>query len=230
MERIDKILANLGYCPRRQATDFLQTHQIIVGGKRMKDGALKVDPRDMLVDGSTLDHPEGIFVILNKPAGYVCSHDPAEGKLVYDLLPLQWMRRNPLPSTIGRLDKDTTGAILITDRTLINHRLSSPRSFIDKVYQATLDKPLSKECIGLFSSGTMLLQGEVKPCLPASLKITGGLTAEVTLQEGRYHQVKRMFLQCGYTVVALHRSKFGAYSAQGVAEGAFVELDLGSVG
>jgi 16S rRNA pseudouridine516 synthase len=229
VDRIDKILANLGYCTRRQVSDFLQAHSVTANGKQTRDGAVKSDPHGMLIDGAALDHPNGIFILLNKPAGYVCSHDSAEGKRVYDLLPPQWMKRNPLPATIGRLDKDTTGVILITDQPHINHRLSSPRSVIDKVYQATLDKPLSPECIGLFSSGSMLLPGEAKPCLPALLRITGEATAEVTLREGRYHQVKRMFLQFGSTVVALHRSNFGPYSAEGIAEGAFVEVDIETV-
>jgi 16S rRNA pseudouridine516 synthase len=229
MDRIDKILANLGYCTRRQVTDFLKTHQVSVDGKRAKDGSVKAHPCAVLLDGSALDHPDGIFILLNKPAGYVCSHDPAEGKRVYDLLPAQWMNRNPVPSTIGRLDKDTTGIVLITDNTYVNHRLSSPRSSIEKVYRVTLDKHISPECIYLFSSGTMLLPGETKPCLPAALRITGDFSAEVTLTEGRYHQVKRMFQQSGYTVVALHRSKFGAYSADDIAEGTFLELDLNAV-
>jgi 16S rRNA pseudouridine516 synthase len=226
VERIDKILANLGYCGRRQATDFICSQHVTSDGKLIRDSALKVDPHGILIDGSALDHPDGIFVLLNKPTGYVCSHDRTEGALVYELLPARWIKRNPVPSTIGRLDKDTTGVILITDRTKLIHRLSSPHSSIDKVYQVTLDKTVSPDCAELFSSGSMLLPGESKPCLPAALKKTGELTAEVTLHEGRYHQIKRMFRQCGYTVVALHRSKFGTYSADGVEEGKFVELNI----
>jgi 16S rRNA pseudouridine516 synthase len=226
VERIDKLLANLGYCSRRQAADFLFSQQVTIDGRRIMDSALKVNPHGVLIDGFALDHPDGIFVLLNKPAGYVCSHDSSEGTLVYELLPARWMKRNPIPSTIGRLDKDTTGVILITDRTQINHWLSSPHSNIDKVYQVTLDKPLSTEPIEEFLSGSMRLPGESKPCLPALLRKTGELTAEVTLHEGRYHQVKRMFGQCGYTVVALHRSRFGIYSDEGVEEGKFVELNI----
>ena len=230
MERIDKVLANLGYCARRGVGDFLREHRVTAYGSRIKNGAEKADLHAIMVEGEPLDHPDGIFILLNKPAGYVCSHDPAEGKLVYDLLPCRWMRRNPVPSTIGRLDKDTTGVILITDRTEINHRLSSPKHGIEKVYTVTLDKPPFADCTALFASGTMLLAGETKPCLPAALRMTGAVSAEVTLREGRYHQVKRMFQQCGSFVVTLHRARFGIYSVDGVREGGFVELDPGTQG
>jgi 16S rRNA pseudouridine516 synthase len=226
VERIDKLLANLGYCSRRQAAEFICLQHVTIDNRRIKDSALKVNPNGVQIDGFALDHPDGIFVLFNKPAGYVCSHNSAEGKLIYELLPAQWMKRNPVPSTIGRLDKDTTGVILITDRTQINHWLSSPHSNIEKVYQVTLDKPMSSGCVEAFSSGSILLPGESKPCLPALLRKTGDLTAEVTLSEGRYHQVKLMFKQCGYTVIALHRSKFGIYTAEGVDEGKYIELEI----
>ena len=109
MDRVDKILSNLGYCSRIQAEDFLHSHLVTFNNVRIKYGSQKADPHFLLIDGQKTDHPDGLFIIMNKPAGYVCSHDPSEGKLVYDLLPEQWMKRNPVPSSIGRLDKDTTG-------------------------------------------------------------------------------------------------------------------------
>jgi 16S rRNA pseudouridine516 synthase len=226
MERTDKILSNLGYCSRRQSEEFLRTHTVTVGTIHIKNGAEKVDRKQVLIDGKKLDHPDGLLIIINKPAGYVCSHDQSEGKLVYELLPDQWMNRTPVPSSIGRLDKDTTGALLITDNTTLNHAFASPKRNIDKVYEVTVDKPLCDDIITLFSSGTLTLHGEEKPCLPADLKITDATHATITIHEGRYHQVKRMFQACGFTVVALHRSRFGEYTLEDVETGQYRELQI----
>lgn len=221
MERVDKILSNLGYCSRRQADHFINTHYISYDTKRIKDGSIKADPHRILIDGQQLDHPDGLFILMNKPAGYVCSHDPSERPLVYDLLPPQWMKRTPGPASIGRLDKDTTGVLLITDNTSLNHKLSSPRSKTDKVYEVTVDKVLHYDLKAAFQSGKICLSGEEKPCLPADLEIRDDFRAEVTIHEGKYHQVKRMFSACGYTVTALHRSRFGAYTLDALKEGEY---------
>ncbi len=221
MNRVDKILSNLGYCSRRQADQFLHSHFVSFNNVRIKNGSVKADPHLLLIDGEKADHPDGLFILMNKPAGYVCSHDPAEGSLVYELLPKQWMNRIPVPSTIGRLDKDTTGVLLITDNTLLNHRLSSPRHRIDKVYEVTVDKLISEDLTEIFSSGKLCLPGDPKPCLPADLKIKDNFNATVTIHEGRYHQIKRMFLACGYKVTSLHRSRFGIYTTENLKEGEY---------
>lgn len=220
-ERIDKLLSNLGYCSRRQTDQFLREHHVTIDGVRVRDGAGKADPHKLLVNWEPLDHPDGLFILLNKPAGYVCSHDQSEGALVYDLLPPQWMKRNPVPSSIGRLDKDTTGVLIITDNTALNHKLSSPRHKVDKVYEATVDKVLDESIKEIFASGNLRLTGEEKPCLPADLEINDKYLATVTIHEGRYHQVKRMFSACGYTVLNLHRSRFGVYTTESLKEGEF---------
>jgi 16S rRNA pseudouridine516 synthase len=225
LQRIDKLLANLGYCSRREAAAYIEKHSLTIDGKRVGDGACKVNPHNVLIDMVALDYPDGLLLLLNKPAGYVCSHDASEGPLVYDLLPIQWMRRNPVPATVGRLDKDTTGVIVITDITTINHAWSSSRKSIEKVYRVVVDKLLSPDVPALFADG-MLLAGEEKPCLPAAVRIYGDYCAEVTLREGRYHQIKRMFQKCGYTVTKLHRSRFGPYDDEGVAEGAYIHVPL----
>jgi 16S rRNA pseudouridine516 synthase len=212
MERLDKILSNGGYCSRKQALRFLKDHEVTADGKHVISPADKVDASKVLIDNEPLDHPNGIFILLNKPTGYVCSHDIADGRLVYELLPEQWMYRNPVPSTIGRLDKDTTGVILITDNTKLIHVLTSPKRTIDKVYQVTVDKPLSNELIESFASGNLLLKDETKPCLPAKLIIIDDTHAEITLHEGRYHQVKRMFEAVGKEVVYLKRLSMGCLS------------------
>jgi 16S rRNA pseudouridine516 synthase len=226
MERLDKILSNLGLCSRRQSQEYIRSHDIRVDCKRVFDGSLKADAHKLEIDGQKPDHPDGIFVMMNKPSGYVCSHEINEGPRVYDLLPPQWMKRNPVPSTIGRLDKDTTGLVLITDLTKLNHSFSAPSKRIDKKYLVSVDKQLTPGLVEVFSSGTLLLDKETKPCLPAKLEIIGDLNAAVTLHEGRYHQVKRMFAACGYNVVKLHREQFGQYVLGDFDEGKFVDLTI----
>jgi 16S rRNA pseudouridine516 synthase len=224
MDRLDKILSNLGHCSRRQSQEYIRSHDIRLEGKRVLDGAMKVDIHNLQIDGQKPDHPDGIFIMMNKPSGYVCSHEISEGSRIYDLLPPQWMKRDPVPSTIGRLDKDTTGLILITDITKLNHSLSAPSKRIDKKYIASVDKPLTPGLIEVFSSGKLLLHNEPKPCLPAKLEIIDDLNAAVTICEGRYHQVKRMFAACGYNVEKLHREQFGKYVLGDLEEGKYVDL------
>jgi 16S rRNA pseudouridine516 synthase len=226
MERLDKILSNLGYSTRRQCDHFLKGHSVQINGVRTKDPSVKTTARDITIDNEAIDHPDGIFILMNKPAGYVCSHDSADGLRIYDLLPEHWMYRSPTPSTIGRLDKDTTGVILITDQTQLNHQMSSPKRTIDKVYHATVDKPLTDTLIGEFASGTLMLADEPKPCLPAKLTILDQYHAEIVLHEGKYHQVKRMFEKFDINVLALHRTRFGEYTVENIEQGTYIDLPV----
>src|SRR5579859_5374183 len=127
MRRIDQIFSNLGYGSRRDARDWLRAGRITVAGVPSGDPGQRVDPEAVRIDGAPLDHPGPLLLALNKPAGRVCSHDPGEGPTVYGLLPERWQRRNPPVTSIGRLDKETTGLLLLTDRSDLVHRLTSPR-------------------------------------------------------------------------------------------------------
>lgn len=226
--RLDQILANLGYCTRSEARAFLKTHAVTsrATGAAFRNAAEKTLPSDVLVDGEPLDHPDGILVALNKPTGLVCSHDPREGPNVYSLLPERWRKRNPQVTSIGRLDKDTSGLILLTDQTALVHRLTSPKHKVPKVYRATVARPVPPETVELFASGTLVLDGETEPCLPAQLRILNLNTVELTLVEGRYHQVRRMLASQGSEVLALHRERFGSLDIEGIAPGEFRELPL----
>jgi len=226
MDRIDKILANHGYTSRRSSDQFLKSHQVTIKNIRVFDPSDKAEPSELLIDDQPIDHPDGIFILINKPAGCVCSHDPSEGALIFDLLPAQWMQRNPVPTTIGRLDKDTTGALLVTDKMDLVHRLISPSQHVSKVYRLTVDKNISDSLIELFKSGTLLLHGEKKPCLPAKLEILDTQNARITLEEGKYHQVKRMFASQGYTVLKLHRERFGEWDVEGLKEGCWRDTKM----
>ena len=204
------------------------------GGESLKDCSLKVRASEVRVDGEPLDHPGGILVALNKPPGLVCSHDPREGPNIYSLLPPRWLARNPQVTSAGRLDKETSGLILLTDQTALVHRLTSPKHKVPKVYHARLDRPFPPEAVAAFASGALMLDGEKEPCAPAQLRIIDagsgapatGVIAEVTLTEGRYHQVRRMFASQGCVVLALHREQFGDLDLRGIAPGQYRELPL----
>lgn len=228
MARLDKILASLGYGSRRDVAAICQSGRV----KRASTGEKLVRPEthvpidDVLVDGNALDHPEGIFIVMHKPVGVTCSHDTSEGPLVYDLLPPRWMRRNPVLATIGRLDKETSGTLLLTDNGQLLHRLASPKHHIEKTYLATVEGHLQAELISRFDSGEILLEGEKEPCRPAKLKILSDHLAEVVLTEGRYHQVRRMFAACGHHVVTLHRTRFGEYTCDQLAPGEWMDAPV----
>lgn len=226
LKRIDKALADGGYCSRKEAFQLARQGRITVNGIVVKDSSTKVQPADIELDGERLDHPDGILVMLNKPLGYVCSHDRSEGPRVFDLLPEQWMSRNPRPVAVGRLDKDTTGLLLITDLTRLVHDMTSPRRHVEKIYEVTVDRPLDSALIELFQSGELLLDDDEKPCLPAQLTILDETFCTLVLHEGRYHQVRRMFASQGYTVTRLHRTTFGPYRLEGLAEGEYRDVPI----
>ena len=165
--------------------------------------------------------PGGVRAISHNPAGYVCTHEAREGPTVFDLLPPRWVRRNPAATTVGRLDKDTTGVLLITDVGELVQRWTSPKHKVPKLYEAVVDGDLRPELIPLFAEGTLLLPDDDKPCLPAKLEIVGPREARLELTEGRYHQVKRMFESQGLNVSRLHRSRFGDFTLGDLKPGAW---------
>lgn len=224
--RLDQLLANLGYCSRRDARSWVGSGAVTVGGEEADDFSAKVEPAEVRVDGEPLDHPDGLLLALHKPLGLVCSHDEREGPNIYSLLPPRWRQRNPQVTSVGRLDKETSGLLLLTDQTALVHRLTSPKHKVPKLYRATLDRDFSADLIPLFASGTLRLEDEEQPCAPAELRLLSPREAELTLIEGRYHQVRRMFAACGATVLTLHRARFGDLEIGGLAPGQWRELPL----
>ena len=208
--RIDQMLSRHGYCSRGESRGWLKAGRVRIGDLIAKDPSEKVLLADLRIDGEPVDHPEGILVMLHKPAGLVCSRDEREGANVFSLLPERWSRRNPPITSVGRLDKETTGLLLITDRGELVQRWTSPRHKVTKRYEVLVDQDLTPELIPLFASGTLRLPDESDPCLPATLTLTGTRTASLDLIEGRYYQVRRMFASQGFRVESLHRSRFGA--------------------
>ncbi len=226
MRRLDQLLANLGYCSRREARAWVEAGRVTVAGSVADDPGQKAAPAAVQVDGEPLDHPDGLLLLLHKPAGLVCSHDEREGPNVYSLLPPRWRQRNPVVTSIGRLDKETTGLLLLTDQSALVHRLTSPKHKVPKIYRATVDRDLTPDLIPLFAAGTLQLEGEKEPCRPAELKITAPREAELILTEGKYHQVRRMFAATGRTVLTLHRTRFGALELGDLPAGQWRELPL----
>jgi 16S rRNA pseudouridine516 synthase len=227
MRRLDQLLANLGYCSRREAREWIRSGRVTVDGQVEKDFGAKADPAAVRVDGEPLDHPDGVLLLLHKPVGLVCSHDEREGPNVYSLLPPRWRQRNPQITSIGRLDKDTSGLLLLTDQSELVHRLTSPKHKVPKVYRATLDTEMPAGLAAVFAAGTLLLKDEETPCAPASLHVLGLARAELTLTEGRYHQVRRMFASQGCEVLTLHRARFGHLDLGDLPAGQWRELPLG---
>ena len=165
------------------------------------------------------------LILMNKPDGFICSHNDA-GSLIYSLIPQRWNRRNPKISTVGRLDVDTTGAIILTDNGDLNHRLTSPKSDVIKVYEATLAEPLKGDEAQIFASGELMLNGEKKPLLPAKLEVITSTQVRLEIVEGKYHQVKRMFAAVGNRVVKLHRLNFAGFEVEDLKEGEYKFIEL----
>jgi 16S rRNA pseudouridine516 synthase len=222
--RLDQTLASLGYGSRREVRALIDAGRVTVEGAPQDDPGAKVLPSAVRLDGEALEFPDGLLVLFHKPPGCVCSHDPREGQRVYDLLPARWLARNPPVTTVGRLDRDTTGALLVTDDSALVHRLTSPKHHVEKVYEATLDRAPDASLVGEFAQDGLMLDGETKPCAPATLRLTGGPLVELTLTEGRFHQVKRMFEHFGYEVQRLHRSRFGAFTVADLPRGTWRAL------
>lgn len=227
--RLDKLLGSLGYCVRKEVVALLRDGVITHTDNLPLKSDTKVFHEEILYEGEPLDPSTGIVILMNKPLGLVCSHDDGEGRLVYDLLPSRWRLRDPKISTIGRLDKETSGLLLLSDDGALLHRLTSPKHKVPKVYEVTLDRPLQGNEAEIFASGTLMLNGEKTPCLPAKLTIIDESHVTLEIIEGRYHQVRRMFAAVGNHVTALHRSTFGNLTLWDLKEGEYRLIDVESL-
>ena len=222
--KIVRHIANLGYGSRKQVQALFREGRVTdaVGEVLYTDDPVEHDA--IRLDGEPLDPAPGLCVLLHKPVGYTCSTKDA-GRLVYDLLPARWRRRDPALSTVGRLDKDTSGLLLLTDDGGLLHRIISPKAQLPKVYEATLAQDLRGDEAQTFASGTLQLESDPKPLLPAELEVIAPRQVRLTLHEGRYHQVRRMFAAVGNHVAALHRSRIGGLALGDLPEGQWRALD-----
>lgn len=218
--KLVKLLANLGYGSRKQVTWMFREGRVTDASGEVLYADDQVAHADVRVDGEPLDPPQGLTLMLHKPAGTTCSTKDT-GRLVYDLLPPRFRLRAPVLSTVGRLDRDTSGLLLFTDDGQLLHRIISPKAALAKVYEATLAEPLRGNEAAVFASGTLMLESETTPLKPAALEVIDATHARLTLTEGRYHQVRRMFAAVGNHVEALHRSRVGGLTLGDLPEGAW---------
>lgn len=227
MERLDKVLSNLGYGTRKEIKKVIKQGIITVNGKAVKDANMKVEPYEdtIFVGDEEVIYREFIYLIMNKPAGVISATFDNKDETVVDLLYAEHQVFEPFP--VGRLDKDTVGLLLLTNDGELNHKLISPKSGVDKIYFAHINAEITEADIKAFEKGITLDDGY--KCLPGKLEIVencGDMAkVHVTIQEGKFHQVKRMFEARGKKVTYLRRVKFGNIEIdETLAEGEYREL------
>ena len=226
--KLVKLIGNLGYGSRKQVTAMFRAGRVTDAAGEVLYADDKVEHADIRLDGEPLDPPAGLVLMLHKPVGYTCSTKDS-GRVVYDLLPPRYRLRSPSLSTVGRLDRDTSGLLLMTDDGQLLHRIVSPKAKLAKVYEATLAGDLRGDEAATFASGTLLLESENTPLAPAPMDVIDARHARLTLTEGRYHQVRRMFAAVGNHVEALHRSRIGGLELDGLAAGEWRALDAADI-
>jgi 16S rRNA pseudouridine516 synthase len=226
--KLVKLIANLGYGSRKDVTQLFRAGRITDNDGDVLYADDVVPYENIRVDDEPLDPPPGLVLMMNKPLNVTCSRkDP--GRVVYDLLPPRYNMRSPVLSSVGRLDRDTTGLLLFTDDGALLHRIISPKAQVSKVYEATLAQDLRGDEGELFASGTMMLESEKEPLAPAQLEVLGPRHARLTVTEGRYHQVRRMFAAAGNHVETLQRISVGALTLGELPLGEWRALEASDV-
>ena len=206
MERLDKIIANMGRATRREVKEMVRQGRVSVDGIVVSVAEMKIDPAaaEIQIDGMVLRYENFTYLLLHKPAGVVSATEDTRERTVLDLLPAELRKRDLAP--VGRLDKDTEGLLLLTNDGELNHRLTGPRYHVEKTYYAEVDGCLEPADVTRFASGIALSDFT---CLPAKLEILTERSCRVTVQEGKFHQVKRMLGFCGKPVIYLKRLSMG---------------------
>lgn len=227
MERLDKVISNLGYGSRKEVKALCKKGFVEVDGVIVKDSSVSIDPEKSIIsiNGKELRYRKYIYLMMNKPDGVISATYDNREETVIDLLEVEHQVFEPFP--VGRLDKDTVGLLLLTNDGELNHRLISPKWHVDKVYFAKIDKKVTEEDAEAFKKGIKLDDGYV--CKEGKLEILSasdeGSEVRVTIQEGKYHQVKRMFEALDKKVVYLQRIEFGGLILdEELEEGEYREL------
>lgn len=227
MERLDKIISNLGYGSRKEVKDLLKKKLVEVDGEIVKDNKMKIDPENSVIkiNGEELFYRKHIYLMMNKPDGVVSATHDSRDETVIDLLYVDHQAFDPFP--VGRLDKDTVGLLFLTNDGELNHRLISPKWGVDKVYFAKIDKKVTESDIEKFKNGITLDDGYL--CKEAKLEVLNssdeGSEIHITIHEGKFHQVKRMFEAVGKSVTYLRRIEFGGLKLDPeLEEGEYREL------
>lgn len=209
MERLDKVISNQTGYSRKEVKDLVKQKRILVNNELVLKADVKVDPSKdvILLDGEEVSVKKYVYLMLNKPKGYVSATEDKTMPTVLELVPLEYSHRNLFPA--GRLDRDTTGLMLITDDGEFAHNILSPKKHITKTYKVLVDVPMTEEMVVGFREGVSLIDGE---CKSSELIITGEYSGTVILTEGRYHQIKRMFGCFGAKVLELERVGMGKFT------------------
>ncbi|MBT3250955.1 MAG: pseudouridine synthase [Candidatus Marinimicrobia bacterium] len=221
-ERIDRLFSRLGICHRKDIQLMLRDKRILFQGMPVKRNNQKVNAEDILFDGAKIQHLFRVAVVFNKPLGLICSRLGSD--IIFDVLPSAWINRNPPVNSAGRLDKDTSGIIIITDDGELNHKLTSPKYGLTKTYELDTAHPFQGNEPELFKNGIQL-RGEKQLCKPAELEITSERNAVLKINEGKYHQVKRMIGAVGNRIVSLHRSHIGTLGLGDLQPGQWRDLE-----
>ena len=203
-----RLIANLGYGSRKEVAVLFRQGRITNAQGHVLSTQDALPPHCVRLDGEVLDPPSGMVLMMHKPLGMTCSRKD-QGHLVYELLPARYLRRHPALSTIGRLDRDTSGLLLFTDNGLLLHQIIAPKAQIMKRYEVTLAQDLRGDEGQLFASGTLHLKSDKTPLAPAWLEVCAPRRAHLVVTEGRYHQVRRMFAATGNRVESLCRVAVG---------------------
>jgi 16S rRNA pseudouridine516 synthase len=215
-----KTIGNLGYGSRRTVQAMFDNGRICDASGTVLHAKSNCELTQLLLDGVRIDPPPGVVLMLHKPCGYTCStRDP--NQVVYDLLPARFRLRNPIIAPVGRLDRPTSGLLLLTDDGQLQHRITAPKTHLPKSYIADLAQPLRGDEVAVFASGTLMLDGEATPLRPANLIRIDEKKVRVVITEGRYHQVRRMFAALGNHVESLHREQIGQLSLGDLPLGAW---------
>ena len=226
--KLVKLIANLGYGSRKQVAAMFREGRVTNAAGEVLYADDQIDHVQIRIDSEPLDPPAGLVLMLHKPVGYTCStKDP--GGVVYDLIPPRFRLRAPPLSTVGRLDRDTSGLLLMTDDGVLLHRIAHPKSHLAKIYEATLARDLRGNEAAIFASGTLMLESERTPLTPAQLEVLGPRQARLTLSEGRYHQARRMFAAVGNHVETLHRSRVGGLVLDDLPVGKWRALEASEI-
>ena len=227
-QRLDKFLSNQTGLSRSESRNIIRTTGLYVNGKSVFDPSFIIDAEtsEIIFKGKKLTFKKYIYILMNKPKGVLCATNDKSQKTVLDLLPDNFKNRKLAP--VGRLDKDTTGLLLITDDGDFSHNCISPVKNVKKVYEAELDGNLNEQMIEKFKEGITLADGTV--CKPAELKILQNNKAQITIIEGKYHQIKRMFGKVGLGVNELKRLSIGELEIpQNLTEGDYIEISADEV-
>lgn len=216
--RLERLIGNLGYGSRKDVEAMLRAGRITRADGTPLGPDARAAHAEIRIDGAPLDPPAGLVLMLHKPVGFTCSTaDP--GRIVYELLPPRFRERKPIVAPVGRLDRDTSGLLLMTDDGGLLHRIISPKARVPKVYEAVLAEPLRGDEAAQFASGTLMLKIETTPLAPALLEPLGERQVRLTITEGRYHQIRRMFAAVGNHVETLHRARVGGLTLDGLPPG-----------